>query len=113
VLILNEHAPNLSLPRVSHPLRILEALDGSPLAEAALEPAAQLVSLLAAPSQGAMHLLRVVDLLPSEGKGKSQAHIDDLMREQAQQESAHSLFCYFANRNSKPMPSRNISPFPN
>ena len=91
VLILNEHAAVLPLPRAAHPLRVLVALDGSPLAEAALEPAAQLVSLLAAPAQGAMHLLHVVDLPPSEGKTRSQAHIDALMREQARQEAESYL----------------------
>jgi nucleotide-binding universal stress UspA family protein len=91
VLILNEHAAGLPQLHAAHPLRVLVALDGSPLAEAALEPAAQLVSLLAAPAQGAMHLLRVVDLPPSEGKTRSQAHIDALMREQARQEAESYL----------------------
>ncbi len=91
VLILNEHAAGLPLPRVAHPLRVLVALDGSPLAEAALELAAQLVSLLSAPAQGAMHLLRVVDLPPTEGKTRSQAHIDALMQEQARQEAESYL----------------------
>ncbi len=36
------------------------ALDGSPLAEVALIPAAQLVTALAAPGQGALHLAQIV-----------------------------------------------------
>ena len=42
------------------PLRVLVTLDGSVLARAALEPAAQLIAALSAPAPGALHLLRVV-----------------------------------------------------
>ncbi len=41
-------------------LRALVPLDGSPLAEAALNPAATLTAALAAPAQGALHLVQVV-----------------------------------------------------
>ncbi len=41
-------------------LRTLVPLDGSPLAEAALNPAATLTAALAAPAQGALHLVQVV-----------------------------------------------------
>jgi nucleotide-binding universal stress UspA family protein len=41
-------------------VRALVTLDGSALAKTALEPAAQLLTALAAPGQGALHLLRVV-----------------------------------------------------
>lgn len=44
------------------PLRALVALDGSPLAEAALVPAAQLVAALAARAQGALRLAQIVKL---------------------------------------------------
>jgi nucleotide-binding universal stress UspA family protein len=42
------------------PLRVLVPLDGSTCAKAALEPAAQFISSLAAPTVGAMHIVRVV-----------------------------------------------------
>ncbi|HET9922098.1 MAG TPA: universal stress protein [Ktedonobacteraceae bacterium] len=42
------------------PVRALVPLDGSVLAKAALVPAAQVVSALAAPGKGALHLTRVV-----------------------------------------------------
>lgn len=42
------------------PVRALVSLDGSVLAKAALVPAAQIVSALATPSKGALHLTRVV-----------------------------------------------------
>lgn len=44
----------------AHPLRALVALDGSALAEAALEPAAFLVAALAAPAPGVLRLAQVV-----------------------------------------------------
>jgi nucleotide-binding universal stress UspA family protein len=40
-------------------------LDGSALAEVALQPAARLVAALAAPGRGAIHLLRVLDHPPA------------------------------------------------
>ena len=61
VLVLHESGP---LPvgqyRDGRPVRALVSLDGSVLAKTALEPAAQLVAALAAPEQGALHLVRVV-----------------------------------------------------
>lgn len=50
------------LVETAHPLRVLVAVDGSPLAEAAITPAAQLVGTLAAPNQGILYLARVVKL---------------------------------------------------
>jgi nucleotide-binding universal stress UspA family protein len=44
----------------TRPLRALVPLDGSTLAKAALEPAAQLVAGIAAPGEGSLHLMRVV-----------------------------------------------------
>ncbi|HTK07982.1 MAG TPA: universal stress protein [Ktedonobacteraceae bacterium] len=46
-------------------LQALVPLDGSPLSEAALQPAAELVAALAAPEAGALHLIRVVELIPT------------------------------------------------
>lgn len=63
------HAPLpvlvLRRPREGAPLRkmslvALVALDGSPLAETALLPAAEVLSALAAPQAGTLHLVRVV-----------------------------------------------------
>jgi nucleotide-binding universal stress UspA family protein len=61
VLVLREHGPSLASrhPGVDHLLRVLVALDGSALAEAALTPAAQLAVGLTAPSQAALHLVLV------------------------------------------------------
>lgn len=64
VLILREDG---SVPVNLHPdgiraVRVLVPLDGSPFAEAALAPAAQLSVALSAPVRGALHLARVLRL---------------------------------------------------
>jgi nucleotide-binding universal stress UspA family protein len=69
VLVLHPHTKIAGPhPYIERPLRVLVPLDGSGLAKAALQPAAQLVAALAAPGQGAIHLVRVVkrDTLPGE-----------------------------------------------
>jgi nucleotide-binding universal stress UspA family protein len=62
VLVLREGEAASLLPRSNEPrtLCALVPLDGSPLAEAALAPAAHLVAALAAPAHGALHLAQVV-----------------------------------------------------
>lgn len=62
VLIVRSNVPNPSslLPGSEQPQCILIGLDGSTFAEAALAPATALVSALAAPAEGAVHLARVV-----------------------------------------------------
>lgn len=87
VLVLNEHGMVPSAPDATHPLRVLVALDGSALAETALEPAAQLIAALAPPAQGEVQLLRVVDLPSAYGKMKSQAYMSDSMQEEARKEA--------------------------
>ncbi|HET9919917.1 MAG TPA: universal stress protein [Ktedonobacteraceae bacterium] len=70
-------------------LRVLVPLDGSELAEAAIEPAAQLAEALAAPEQATLHLLRVVAVPSTSGKFRGQAHIDfdTEVRAQAREEA--------------------------
>jgi nucleotide-binding universal stress UspA family protein len=51
-------------PYTERPMRILVPLDGSVLAREALIPAAQFIAALAAPGQGAIHLVRVIKPLP-------------------------------------------------
>ncbi len=62
VLVLREEGSTASaLPSdIPHPCRIAVALDGSPLAETALLPAAHLIAALAQQTQGAVHLLHVL-----------------------------------------------------
>jgi len=72
VLVLREAGPVPAGPHpdVTRPLRALVALDGSVLAKAALEPAASLIAALAAPAQGALHLVRVVKPVLPDREGK-------------------------------------------
>ncbi len=66
-------------------LRVLVTLDGSPLAEMALEPAVQLATQLAAPGKCHLNLLRVVDLPNRYGGWRSLTYIDTNMLQQARQ----------------------------
>jgi nucleotide-binding universal stress UspA family protein len=57
------------------PLRVLVAVDGSSLAEAALEPALQLIAALSGSAQSELHLLRVIAIPSPSGKFRSMANI--------------------------------------
>jgi len=83
VLVLREGGP-VPTTAVHQPVRALVPLDGSTLSETVLEPVAYLAAALAQSTsqQGALHLLRVVDLLATGGKFKSDAHIDTGLKEQ-------------------------------
>lgn len=87
VLVLREGGP-VPAAAPQQPLRALVSVDGSPFSEAALEPAAYLVWVLAqaAMQPCVLHLLRVVDLPAAGGKFKSDAHIDTGVQEQAKHE---------------------------
>ena len=64
----SSHFSNLG----TRPLCALVPLDGSPLAEEVLVAAAHLTAALAAPAQGALHLVQVVKFVPTEtGEGYS------------------------------------------
>jgi nucleotide-binding universal stress UspA family protein len=85
VLVLNENGAVPSALEETHPFRVLVPLDGSPLAETALEPTAHLASVLAAPAPIELHLLRVVDL-PVTG-GKFPINFGATLRKEAWQEA--------------------------
>jgi nucleotide-binding universal stress UspA family protein len=74
VLHKNETASLLAHPDAARPLRALVPLDGSPLAEAALEPAAHLVASLAA--QGELHLTQVVKLFRTPAEEGFESSLD-------------------------------------
>lgn len=59
VLLLREQNLNLT-DKMAQPVRAVVALDGSPLAEAALRPSAHLVAALSSPAKGELLLVRVV-----------------------------------------------------
>jgi nucleotide-binding universal stress UspA family protein len=68
----------------TYPVCALVALDGSPFAETALIPAANLVAALAAPDQGVLHLAQVVTHVGDEAQQKAKKYITDVA-EQLQQ----------------------------
>ena len=92
VFVLREGGP-LPATAEHQPVRALVAVDGSSLSEAVFEPAAYLASALAESTsqQGALHLLRVVDLPASGGKFKSDAHIDTGTKEQVKHQDEEYL----------------------
>lgn len=98
VLVLREGGP-VPATAVQQPVRALVAVDGSPLSEVVLEPAAYLAAALAQATsqQCALHLLRVVDLPSTGGRFKSDAHIDTGVKEQAKHED-EAYLATLANR---------------
>ncbi|HEX6553428.1 MAG TPA: universal stress protein [Ktedonobacteraceae bacterium] len=74
-LVLHEHetASLLAHPDAARPLRALVPLDGSPLAEAALAPAAHLAASLT--TQGELHLTQVVKPLQNPAGEASRARV--------------------------------------
>jgi nucleotide-binding universal stress UspA family protein len=83
VLVLREGGPVPAglHPDAERPLRALIALDGSPLAEAALAPTAQLIATLAAPMPGAVHLVRVLRPPFARGEQDTSIPVDKSTRE--------------------------------
>lgn len=67
ILVLRQGETPSSLAPINSagPFRTLVPLDGSPLAEDALQPAAHLTAALAATGQGALHLSQVVKIFPT------------------------------------------------
>ena len=61
LIVKSGHVSQVATPS-THPMSVLVALDGSPLAETALLPAAQLCASLNTPRKGTLHLIRVVEL---------------------------------------------------
>lgn len=91
ILVLNEQSV---IPRMSHsayPLQAQVILDGSLISETALEPTAKLLAALAAPTQGILHLVYVVDHTVTSGKWRSQTQGDSVHREQIMQEAEKYL----------------------
>jgi nucleotide-binding universal stress UspA family protein len=92
VLVLRDGGP-VPATAAGHPVRALVPLDGSPLSESALLPAAQLVAALAPAAPRVLQLLRVEDIRPSYGKFRSavDSYYDAGVRAQAKQEDEQYL----------------------
>lgn len=89
VLVLSEHDETFSLE--NRPLRILVPLDGSELAEAALEPVFQMLSLVTAPRPHDVHLLRIIAVPPATGRFRSGASVTDALQKEERQAAAREL----------------------
>lgn len=93
VLILQKKrdGSGIAQPNLARPLRGLVALDGSPIAEATLEPAAQIVELFnVPPAVGVLHLLRVVQP-PHEREERKYQKYDINIREYMANEAEQYL----------------------
>jgi nucleotide-binding universal stress UspA family protein len=90
VLVLRHEGSSSRLDPTSlmHPPRILIALDGSPQAETALLPAAQLCAALSAPESGAIHLTYTIHHISVNGD-KQQAIADKLNEEMLAEAEAY------------------------
>ena len=79
----NEPASLLAGPEAARPLCALVPLDGSGLAETALAPTASLVTALAAPGQGTLHLVQVVKLFSESAEEGFVRELNEEARERA------------------------------
>ncbi|HYX51651.1 MAG TPA: universal stress protein, partial [Ktedonobacteraceae bacterium] len=77
LLVLREggQIPAIGNSTIPHPICGLVALDGSPFAETALMPAANLVAALAAPNEGTLHLVQVVTQVGDEAQQAAKTYI--------------------------------------
>ena len=80
-----------------HTIAAAVALDGSSLAEAALSPTAQIVAALAAPVQGSLHLIRVVQRPGVDAVVSVRERQDPLQRDKAMEE-AITYLCEIADK---------------
>ena len=77
LLVLREgrSVPAFTRTDVTLPLSAFVALDGSPFAETALVPAANLVTALAAPGEGVLHLTQVITARTEEAQQGAKTYI--------------------------------------
>ncbi len=91
VLILRDGG-SVPTTKTEQPMRVFVPLDGSPLSESALEPAAQLLTALAPSTQRVIHLMRVVDIPSSYGKFRSS--VDEYYDAGVRAEAKHEYEVY-------------------
>ena len=82
VMLLHQDEVALADPQLSPPqiLRILVPLDGSIHAEAALNPAAELIATLASPLSGTIHMMRVIEYGTSYEEKEHLQQANDYLR---------------------------------
>jgi len=81
VLVLNEHCAFPPFSLQERLLRVLVPLDGSPLAETALEPTLRLMAALAGSTQTILHLLEVVPLSFPYRRGQAFSDVKAIVEE--------------------------------
>jgi nucleotide-binding universal stress UspA family protein len=91
ILVLNEHGDFPPFAHQQRLLRVLVPLDGSPLAETALEPTIRLMGILAGSTQTALHLLEVIDIPFSYGKVRVHSEVDQMMQQEESQKAQNYL----------------------
>lgn len=91
ILVLRERGGLFLEPHQVHRPRVLVTLDGSPLAETALQPALQLLIALASSGSGELHLTQAIDLPSIERKSLLTAYELKGEHEQAIQEAENYL----------------------
>jgi len=91
VLVLRDGG-SVPTTQAQQPMRVFVPLDGSPLSESALEPAAQLITALAPSAEKVVHLLRVVDVPSSYGKFRSS--VDEYYDAEVRAETKHGFQMY-------------------
>jgi nucleotide-binding universal stress UspA family protein len=91
VLVLNEQGVFPSFSLQERLLRVLVPLDGSPLAETALEPTLRLMAALAGSTQTVLHLLEVVHLPFPYGRARTFSNVEKMMEEEEVQKAQSYL----------------------
>lgn len=91
VLVLNEHEVDSALTNLTHPLRILVPLDGSPFSEAILQPLSQFLTLSPTEMPHELHLLHVITIPAAVGRFHSGANVTDLLQKDEQQKAEQYL----------------------
>ena len=91
VLVLNEQGVFPSFSLQERLLRVLVPLDGSPLAETALEPTLRLMAALAGSTQTVLHLLEVVHLPLPYGRARTFSNVEKMMEEEEVQKAQSYL----------------------
>ncbi len=91
VLALNEHGTFPPFSLQERLLRVLVPLDGSPLAETALEPTLRLMAVLAGLTQTVLHLLEVVHLPFPSGRAQAFSDVEQMMEEEEIQKAQSYL----------------------
>jgi nucleotide-binding universal stress UspA family protein len=89
-----------------HPQRVLVPLDGSALAEAAIEPAMQLATAFSGADPSTLHLLRVINLPLSTGKFRAMSAAFERDIQAQEEQAARAYLEALENRLHQTMPAQ-------